>query len=201
MKQKLKKLIQEIGIMSLSLTIAFILLTGVAIVKGWADPTQAPPGGNLGAPINTSNVGQTKAGGLVLNTGGAVNGLLVPLGRVGIGTSTPAFKLDVTGKIHATGDVCTDLNGGKCLSSGSGSGFSSVRVVGQDFGCNNINGKTASGTVSCAAGEKVIGGGFNCYGAPYPSEVADYPSGNSWVGTCNNGNGGVCIAVYAICAK
>ncbi len=42
-------------------------------------------------------------------------------GSVGIGTS-PATgnKLDVSGKIHATEDICTDLSGGKCLSTVSG---------------------------------------------------------------------------------
>jgi len=43
-------------------------------------------------------------------------------GNVGIGTQTPKSKLDILGdlevggKIHATGDICTDEAGGKCLS-------------------------------------------------------------------------------------
>lgn len=89
MKQRIKSFVQEIGIMSLALTIAFISYMGIAFVKGWTDPTVAPPGGNLGAPINTSNMGQTKAGGLILNTGGAADGLIVDKGNVGIGTQTP----------------------------------------------------------------------------------------------------------------
>ena len=50
----------------------------------------------------------------------------------GIGVKNPAYPLDVKGKIHATGDICTDLGGGKCLSQlttfvpffGSGGGVS-----------------------------------------------------------------------------
>ena len=54
---------------------------------------------------------------MILSTGSAENGLLVSNGNVGIGTSNPQAKLDVNGKIHATGDICTNQSGGKCLSS------------------------------------------------------------------------------------
>lgn len=37
-------------------------------------------------------------------------------GKVGIGTESPEHKLHVIGRIQATGDICTDLKGGKCLS-------------------------------------------------------------------------------------
>jgi len=38
------------------------------------------------------------------------------LGRVGVGTRTPGYALHVAGRIQATGDICTALAGGKCLS-------------------------------------------------------------------------------------
>ncbi len=46
-------------------------------------------------------------------------------GKVGIGITSPAQKLDVTGQIHSTGDVCTDLAGGKCLSTAGSGGLPS----------------------------------------------------------------------------
>jgi len=37
-------------------------------------------------------------------------------GQIGIGMSEPNYALHVEGRIQATGDICTDLAGGRCLS-------------------------------------------------------------------------------------
>lgn len=86
----------------LSLTLGLFLGGGLIAVNAWTDPTLPAPGGNVGAPINTSGIGQSKVGGLILNTGGAVNGLIVRTGNVGIGTIAPTQKLDVVGNVKGT---------------------------------------------------------------------------------------------------
>lgn len=40
---------------------------GLQFVRAWTEPTAAPPGGNVGAPINTSANPQTKAGSFTSN--------------------------------------------------------------------------------------------------------------------------------------
>lgn len=69
----------------------------VAIIYAWSEPSQPPPGGNVPAPLNVGPSGQSKEGGLILNTGGAAIGLIVATGTVGIGTTSPGARLDVNG--------------------------------------------------------------------------------------------------------
>ncbi|MBI5153291.1 MAG: hypothetical protein HZA36_02420 [Parcubacteria group bacterium] len=73
------------------------------VAHAWVEPTVAPTGANAPAPINESNVGQEKIGGLLLNTGGARSGLIVDKGSVGIGTINPLEKLHIVGSILAEG--------------------------------------------------------------------------------------------------
>lgn len=72
-------------------------------VSGWTEPTVLYPGGNIDTPLNTGITGQTKLGGLRLNTNGATNGLIVEQGYVGIGVVSPTQKLDVNGNVKGTG--------------------------------------------------------------------------------------------------
>jgi len=69
------------------------------LVWAWSEPTVAPPGGNVYVPLNTGPGGQSKEGGLILNTGGATNGLIVSSGRVGIGTSATTQSLTINGNL------------------------------------------------------------------------------------------------------
>jgi hypothetical protein len=80
----------------ISLTI-ISLFTSYIISLAWTEPTSNPPYGNISAPINVSNQGQIKYGGLLLNLGGATTGLIVANGNVGIGTIDPLGKLSVKG--------------------------------------------------------------------------------------------------------
>ncbi|MFA5871479.1 MAG: hypothetical protein WC858_02040 [Parcubacteria group bacterium] len=54
-------------------------------VRAWTEPASDPPGGNLGAPINTSGTAQTKAGNLNIN-GGMLIGSSTTGGNKGAGT-------------------------------------------------------------------------------------------------------------------
>ncbi len=78
----------------------------VNLVWGFTEPSASPPNSNVPAPLNVGSSGQSKSGGLILNTGGATNGLLVDQGNVGIGTQNPTQKLDVAGYIRAATGLC-----------------------------------------------------------------------------------------------
>src|SRR3990167_7290204 len=93
-----------------SLSIKILTLVGLLLlanlVWGFTEPSSSPPGLNTPAPLNVSSSGQSKAGGLILNTGGASYGLIVDQGSVGIGTQSPMAKLEIVGgAIKATGGL------------------------------------------------------------------------------------------------
>jgi hypothetical protein len=81
------------------------------ISLAWTEPTSTPPYGNISAPINVSNQGQIKYGGLLLNfgkgpnLGGATTGLIVANGNVGIGTTSPDAALHVEGDVKIGGFI------------------------------------------------------------------------------------------------
>ena len=98
----------------------------VGLSYAWTTPPSAPPAGNVPAPLNTSGYPQAKEGGLIINTGGASTGLIVQKGNVGIGTTNPGAKLDVSGQIiggfgaQTTGGT---LNWNDVSNTRSGSGY------------------------------------------------------------------------------
>ena len=82
------------------------LVAGVLLATGiqafaFTQPSASPPSGGLYAPLSAGAIAQAKAGGLILNTGGAANGLIVQYGNVGIGTTTPGQALSVSGVIES----------------------------------------------------------------------------------------------------
>lgn len=137
---KIKKLAQEIGVLSLSITIVFVLVMGISIAKGWTEPAVSAPNGNVAAPINVGSIGQTKDGNMIVNNlGSYVTGLTVNR------------NLEVLGTIHATGDVCTDVEGGKCLSK---SPVAETTIAGH---CANRNGNAAVQECGRASYGNIVG--------------------------------------------
>lgn len=121
---------------------SLVAISLIGIAYAWTEPSQSPPDGNTSAPLTIGSAGQSKSGGLILNTGGADLGLIVENGKVGIGTISPSQSLDVSGQIHSSGDICTDAGGGSCLSSLVASSAENTII----HGTINANGTKKSGT-------------------------------------------------------
>ncbi|MFA4833447.1 MAG: hypothetical protein WC619_01200 [Patescibacteria group bacterium] len=108
-------------IFSIILTLGLSISLG-SLLAAWTAPASSPPEGNIAAPINTSNAGQAKQGGLIINTGDSVNGLIVQYGNVGIGTTDPRAKLEVDGNIIASAPTASDHLATKGYVDASGGG-------------------------------------------------------------------------------
>ena len=102
----------------------FLLSAGVQTFAAFSEPSVAPPGADANAPLTTGMGSEAKEGGLLLNTGGADNGLIVLLGNVGIGTGAPTQMLDVAGYVKGTGLCIAD----DCRTAWSDTGGSSGAV-------------------------------------------------------------------------
>lgn len=159
-----KQSIGTLGEMLKLFILGAVLLYGASLVSAWTGPTAAPPGGNVPAPINVGSVSQVKAGGLWAASFGADGGATFG-GNVGIGTVTPGKKLDVVGAVRATGDVCTDLAGGKCLSTAAGGALNNLECKSYDHP-GGMSSSDFCGTQ----------GGF-CTGTNYYSSFEWFPRG------------------------
>ena len=68
----MKRLISSKTI-TITISILTVLFLAGFYAFAWQSPTENPPEGNVEAPINTGASGQSKVGGLVLNTGDATH--------------------------------------------------------------------------------------------------------------------------------
>lgn len=156
MSFNLKSILQSLP----AIIISTLVVAGFAFA--WTEPAQNPPLGNTAPPLNTSSTGQSKAGGLIINTGGAATGLIIDKGNVGIGTQTPEQKLDVVGNIKATG-LCIGADCRTSWPSGSGT-ISATEVV-----INNGT-QTISTSYSFCAISQIIG----------DADCRVYKTGDTW---------------------
>jgi hypothetical protein len=63
-----------------------------------------------------TNIGNADAGELsIFKQGSSTNALTISNTNVGVNNDNPTVALDVAGQIHASGDICSDSDGGVCL--------------------------------------------------------------------------------------
>jgi len=109
MKHKLKKVFENAVWWSGVIMVGLVLGVSLQVVKAWTEPTEAPPGGNVGAPVNTSLLDQTKAGGLrVLSL--FTHGLQLPDGATPGAVLTA--KADPMNPLISTGEAAWAAGGG-----------------------------------------------------------------------------------------
>jgi len=114
LRSAFEKAVWWTGVVSMGLVVGL----SVQFARAWVSPTQAPPGGNVGAPINTGTIGQFKNGVM------RALGLQTPNLRV-----EPATGIDPTGQflaaVNSSGDVAYAAGDGD-----NGGGISCVENAG-----------------------------------------------------------------------
>jgi len=70
------KILHKLAYIFSILIFGTILGISLQLVHAWTEPAVAPPGGNVGAPINTGATGQTKIGGYLQAWNGVSGGVL-----------------------------------------------------------------------------------------------------------------------------
>jgi trimeric autotransporter adhesin len=140
-------------IITIVLTLGFSISFQNLLAATWQEPTTAPPNSNIFPPVYNEYISDPASQVLINNKPvGITNGLLITggnlivnTGNVGIGVTTPADKLSVTGTIRAT-DVC--ITSGNCLSTVSGGG---QWITNGNNISNNNTGNVGIGTTNPSA--------------------------------------------------
>ena len=146
MKKKIKKIFENTVWWSGVVMVGLILGASLQFVRAWTEPTVAPPGGNVGAPINTSIIPQKKEG--LLSAFGLMTSWFYKVPQLGEANTTNSV---LTLKDPTTGETAWAAGGGGgCYvdyslgtglavgtSCGAVGGFTIKRSVGQWGSCYN----------------------------------------------------------------
>jgi hypothetical protein len=138
----MSKQIKNFSSLPLCIGVVLTIFLINCLVLAWTEPSASPPNNNVAAPLNVGNTGQSKSGGLIINTGGAAIGLVVDKGNVGIGISSPSRKLDVNGNMHTIADIEAD---GKIVALGNIQAGGAVIIGNTSEGVNGAIRFTGSG--------------------------------------------------------
>jgi hypothetical protein len=151
MKTKLIQIFKKSSYWLSVATLGIILGLSIQFTKAWTEPTAIAPNGNVGAPINTGDNSQYKAG--ALGIGKVLHGYSNAVfdGNVGIGTTSPEgyAKLDVNTTGSKAIHTMDTANGGLLM------GYQGPSVQGRTTGdgngnlyLNNFGGNVGIGTTT-----------------------------------------------------
>ena len=98
--QKTKSLALILGVLTMSFLVGYLAFA-------WIGPKASPPEGNVPAPLNVGTTNQIKTGGLGIGGGFYADSPTLVVDavnhRVGIGTTSPGYKLEVIGTGRVSG--------------------------------------------------------------------------------------------------
>jgi len=190
MKTKLKKLSYWAGVSA----VGIVLGISLQFVRAWVEPTVAPPGGNIGAPINTGGSTQLKKGYLGVgdnSTAGVPNFLLTTTGTAtGIGTT----QHSIFGPYDAAGGDQGSLYIGVGRSAGK-SGDNRNNFIVYNHGCSGGNCKVPS--IALHADYTYMGGDVRAEGSIHSTSGGfRFPDGTLQTTAAGSPNCQVCIKYY-----
>jgi hypothetical protein len=112
-----------------SLVAVLCLIAGTSAASAWSGPTATPPSGNTEPPFNVGSSGQSKIGGLILNTLNSTYGLRVSAGFVGFRKLAPTNPFEVWVSNSGSAPVFSILSNGN-TGVGTGNPASKLSVAG-----------------------------------------------------------------------
>ncbi|MBI2052622.1 MAG: hypothetical protein HYT34_00020, partial [Candidatus Ryanbacteria bacterium] len=96
----MKKCFKNFHITLASIITTFFVATVLFTFAAWQNPTQAPPGGNVDAPINVGPTAQTKAGPLTLDMQATATPALTVTASVNVGSGIQLSNTSSGGRSH-----------------------------------------------------------------------------------------------------